>query len=350
VLNRIRRPGDIESLIEKWNNGLQLRKASPINLGFLRVWFSKAYIYIPKEQRVQGKKIEPRVWIGYLVRYEGNNSYVYRIYDPSKRQVVLRRDVVFWEEPLPIRYLPKLEDPIPINQQKPYKPRERYPLTISRKKDKIPIEHKYVDPITLIPNREQNTFHQNQSSITLIPIEPSQLNTPIHQRAITLPLQTTTRPIALPKARIQYLQPSLPTSETQIDPSLPIQLSSRESSFSGNQNISNISFLPYQQTRPAILLALLPLIEQLRPHTVRRLPPNTPAKRLFSEVIRKQDPDLLIPSIESSTTLIALGRFPRSSSLPIESLILHSVQSPINRSIRETSSVNPIAIVSTQPT
>jgi hypothetical protein len=52
VLNRIRRPGEIESLIEKWNNGLQLRKASPIDLGFLRVWFSKAYVYIPKEQRV----------------------------------------------------------------------------------------------------------------------------------------------------------------------------------------------------------------------------------------------------------------------------------------------------------
>jgi hypothetical protein len=95
VLNRIRRPGEIESLIEKWNNSLQLREAGLINLGFLRVWFSKAYIYIPKEQRVQGKKMEPRAWISYLVGYEGNNGYIYRIYDPSKRQVVLRRDVAF---------------------------------------------------------------------------------------------------------------------------------------------------------------------------------------------------------------------------------------------------------------
>jgi hypothetical protein len=94
-----------------------LREARPIDLGFLRVWFSKAYVYIPKEQRVQGKKMEPRVWIGYLFGYEGNNGHIYRIYDPSKRQVVLRRDVAFWEEPLPIRYLLKLEDSVPIDQK-----------------------------------------------------------------------------------------------------------------------------------------------------------------------------------------------------------------------------------------
>jgi hypothetical protein len=115
VLNRIRRPGEIESLMEKWNNSLQLREAGLIDLGFLRVWFSKAYVHIPKEQRVQGKKMEPRAWIGYLVGYEGNNGHIYRIYDPSKRQVVLRRDVAFWEEPLLIRYLLKLEDLVPID-------------------------------------------------------------------------------------------------------------------------------------------------------------------------------------------------------------------------------------------
>jgi hypothetical protein len=85
------------------------------------------------------------------------------------------------------------------------------------------------------------------------------------------------------------------------------------------------------------------------------LPPNTLAKRLFSEVVRKQDPDLLILSIEnfqqlSLPTPIALGGFLRSSLLLIESLIPHSVQSSISRLIRETSSVNPIAIVLTQPT
>jgi hypothetical protein len=109
----------------------------------------------------------------------------------------------------------------------------------------------------------------------------------MHQRAITLPLQTTTRLIALPKARIQHFQPSPPTSETQIALSPPIQSSSRESSFLENQNISNILFLLIQQTRPAIPLASLPQIEQLRPHTVRGLPLNTLAKRLFSKVVHQ---------------------------------------------------------------
>jgi hypothetical protein len=66
--------------------------------------------------------------------------------------------------------------------------------------------------------------------------------------------------------------------------------------------------------------------------------------------MRKQDPDLLILSIKSLTTLITLGRFLRSSLLLIKSLIPHSVQLLINRSIREISSINLITIISTQPT
>ena len=90
-------------------------------------------------------------------------------------------------------------------------------------------------------------------------------------------------------------------------------------------NILNILFLLIQQTRLAILLALLPLIKQLRPYTVRGLLLNTLVKRLFSEVIYQQDPDLLILSIKSSTTLITLGRFLKSSLLLIKSLITYSV-------------------------
>jgi hypothetical protein len=96
-------------------------------------------------------------------------------------------------------------------------------------------------------------------------------------------------------------------------------------------------------------LALLPLIEPLRPYKVCRLPLNTLAKRLFSEVIRKQDPDLLILSIKSLTTLITLGRFPRSSLLLVQSLITHSIQPPINCLIRQVSSINLITIIQLNP-
>jgi hypothetical protein len=41
---------------------------------------------IPKEKRVQSQKIEARAWISHLVRYEGDNGYIYRIYDPKTKK------------------------------------------------------------------------------------------------------------------------------------------------------------------------------------------------------------------------------------------------------------------------
>ena len=60
ILNRIHRPGQEQSPLEKWNDRLGLRKTEPFNLGFLRVWYSKAYVHIPKEQRTQARKMAPR--------------------------------------------------------------------------------------------------------------------------------------------------------------------------------------------------------------------------------------------------------------------------------------------------
>ncbi|KAI2787043.1 hypothetical protein POX_f07398 [Penicillium oxalicum] len=103
IMNRIRKPNEKLSPLERWNeywhdtNGSRVKQ--PIDLGFLRIWYSKAYVHIPKEQRTQGQKMAPRAWIGYLVGYDGENGHQYRIYDPCKRKVMIRRDVDFWEEP-----------------------------------------------------------------------------------------------------------------------------------------------------------------------------------------------------------------------------------------------------------
>ena len=103
IMNRIRKPNENLSPLERWNeywhdtNGSRVKQ--PIDLGFLRIWYSKAYVHIPKEQRTQGQKMAPRAWIGYLVGYDGENGHQYRIYDPCKRKVMIRRDVDFWEEP-----------------------------------------------------------------------------------------------------------------------------------------------------------------------------------------------------------------------------------------------------------
>jgi hypothetical protein len=87
---------------------------------------------------------------------------------------------------------------------------------------------------------------------------------------------------------------------------------------------------------------------------VRGLSLNTLAKRLFSDVVR--DPDLLIPSIKgfprpslNRSSLVAPGAYPRSSLLLIKSPPNPLIQSLIDRSVREASSVDPIAILQLNP-
>ncbi|MCQ7416422.1 hypothetical protein NP118_23750, partial [Salmonella enterica] len=59
----------------------------------LRVFGSKAYMHVPKEQRSKlDSKTNPCVFVGY-----GDEEYGYRLYDPEKKKVVRSRDVVFFE-------------------------------------------------------------------------------------------------------------------------------------------------------------------------------------------------------------------------------------------------------------
>lgn len=67
------------------------------NLSFLRVWYSKAYVHKPKEVWTQATKMDPRVWIGYLVGYKGDNGHCYRIYSPTTKKISIHREVTFWE-------------------------------------------------------------------------------------------------------------------------------------------------------------------------------------------------------------------------------------------------------------
>jgi hypothetical protein len=165
-----------------------------------------------------------------------------------------------------MRYLPKLiEDQIPEKLQEP---RDRHQLTIQRTKD-IPqqtqpvqqqeqsqlhsnppeiVIHKVVDPITPIADRESSAFHQTPPITTLNPPAFLELTAPRQQKSITLPLQKTTKPIVLLKAKIQtdsLIQNLPPVLITQ---SVPTSSVSRQSSFSENQNVTDISFLPIQQT------------------------------------------------------------------------------------------------------
>ena len=58
----------------------------------LRIFGSMAPVF----DEDPGSKLQSKAWKGYLVGYEGKNQY--RIYDPTRRQVFVRRDVTFYED------------------------------------------------------------------------------------------------------------------------------------------------------------------------------------------------------------------------------------------------------------
>ncbi|CAH9088439.1 unnamed protein product [Cuscuta epithymum] len=70
-----------------------------------RVFGCKAYMHVPKDQRLKlDSKTTPCVFVGY-----GDEEYGFRLYDPEKQKVVRSRDVVFFEhekgaELLGVRY------------------------------------------------------------------------------------------------------------------------------------------------------------------------------------------------------------------------------------------------------
>ena len=46
------------------------------SLDFMKVYGCRVYIYIPREDRVVSEKMKSRAQIGYLVGFEGDNSYI----------------------------------------------------------------------------------------------------------------------------------------------------------------------------------------------------------------------------------------------------------------------------------
>ena len=49
-------------------------------------------------------KMDPRVQIGFLIGYEGDNRHYFRIYNPKTKKVTVYRDVVFQEPKAPKTY------------------------------------------------------------------------------------------------------------------------------------------------------------------------------------------------------------------------------------------------------
>ena len=65
-----------------------------ISYNHLKVFGCKAWIYVPKEQRMKlDDKAIPCIFIGY-----GDEEFSYKFWDPKTRKVITSRDVVFHED------------------------------------------------------------------------------------------------------------------------------------------------------------------------------------------------------------------------------------------------------------
>ena len=68
-------------------------KGNDPSYSHLRVFGCKAFMHVPKEQRLKlDSKSTPSIFVGY-----GDKEYGYRLFDPEKGKVVRSRDVVFYE-------------------------------------------------------------------------------------------------------------------------------------------------------------------------------------------------------------------------------------------------------------
>jgi hypothetical protein len=116
IVNRLIPPGEEKSPLERWNNQINPGRPKP-TLKHLRVFGCKAYVHIPKEDRVQSQKVAPRAWIGRLVGYGSENGHIYKVWIPEKGTIKSSRDVTFNEDDVyqPPSSLPKRPPP-PVNE------------------------------------------------------------------------------------------------------------------------------------------------------------------------------------------------------------------------------------------
>ena len=59
-----------------------------LNISYIRRYGTTAYVYIKGPESIQFRKLAPRAKKGRLVGYEGNNSYIYRVWIPTKNKVI----------------------------------------------------------------------------------------------------------------------------------------------------------------------------------------------------------------------------------------------------------------------
>ena len=95
IINRLPNTTIGDKPLVIWRRELLINQ--DVSLDHVRIWGSKAYVHIPKKDRVQAEKMAPRAFLGHLVGYEGDHGHVYKVWIPSTNQVKRSRDVIIKE-------------------------------------------------------------------------------------------------------------------------------------------------------------------------------------------------------------------------------------------------------------
>jgi hypothetical protein len=98
VLNRLARPHEKDSRppIQRWREHWKLKDHIP-SIEHFKIFGCRAWVHIPKEDRVTSQKMSPRAHTGFYVGNEGDHGHLWRVWVPALKRVVRSRDVTFDE-------------------------------------------------------------------------------------------------------------------------------------------------------------------------------------------------------------------------------------------------------------
>jgi len=180
TVKRIVSPGETKSSLQKYREDLGWNESqAKTSIKHLQIWGTRCYKHIPKEDRVQAEKMEPRAFIGYLVGYEGDNGHVYRIWDPKKRKIVRSRDVTFDIG----KTARENDDPDPIstaNLKRPNEPNSGAPTVIDlRIPSRIETTQREIEDSIYTTNRLQTISQTPEEDRPIRTIEPEKESHPV---------------------------------------------------------------------------------------------------------------------------------------------------------------------------
>lgn len=94
IISRLIQKDATCSPIQAYQEELKLPNPAP-SLKHIKVWGCRAYVHIPKEDRIKSMKMNPFAKIESLIEYLGDHGHLYKIWYPDSNKITISRDVTF---------------------------------------------------------------------------------------------------------------------------------------------------------------------------------------------------------------------------------------------------------------